>query len=67
MAASTAAVEIIYLQRLLKNMAFAPEEYTPVYEWSNNVLGGRERAEHLDLRKHFAHDAMQNGRLLPCA
>ena len=67
MAASTAAVEVIYLRPLLKDMAFAPEGYTPVYEWSNNVLGGRERAEHLDLRKHIAHDAIQNGRLRPCA
>ena len=69
-AASMAAVEVIYLRSLLKNMGFAPEGYTPVYEdnnacieWSNNVIGGRERAKHIDLRKHFAHEAIQHGHL----
>ena len=69
-AASTAAVEVIYLRSLLKNMGFQQEGYTPVYEdnnacieWSNNVIGGRERAKHIDLRKHFAHEAIQNGHL----
>ena len=24
-------------------------------------MGGRERAKHIDIRKHFAHEAVQNG------
>jgi hypothetical protein len=27
---------------------------------SNNVIGGRERAKHIDIRKHFAHEVIQN-------
>ena len=44
---------------------------TPVYddntaciEWGNNVIGGRERAKHIDIRKHFAHEVIQNGEML---
>ncbi len=61
---------VIYLRCLLKNMGFAPKKWTPVYEdnnacieWGNNVIGGRERAKHNDIRKHFAHEAIQNGHL----
>jgi hypothetical protein len=72
--ASSAAVEDIYLRCLLKNMGFAPKKWTPVYEdnntcieWGNNVIRGRERAKHIDIRKHFAaaHEALaiQNGHL----
>ena len=68
--ASTAAVEVIYLRYLLRGMGFAPKSWTPVYEdnnacieWSNNIIGGRERAKHIDIRKHFAHEAVQNGHL----
>ena len=68
--ASTAAVEVIYLRYLLRSMGFAPKSWTPVYEdnnacieWSNNIIGGRERAKHIDIRKHFAHEAVQNGHL----
>ena len=31
--------------------------------WSNHVLGGRERAKHIDIRKHVAHEAVQNGQM----
>ncbi len=69
--ASTAAVEVIYLRYLLQSMGFAPKFWTPVYEdknacieWSNNIIGGRERAKHIDIRKHFAQKAgVQNGLL----
>jgi hypothetical protein len=51
-------------------MGFAPTGYTPVYEdntacieWSNNVIGGRERAKHIDISMQFAHGAIQNGHL----
>jgi hypothetical protein len=26
-------------------------------------FGGREHAKHIDIRKHFAHEAVQNGNL----
>ena len=68
--ASRAAVEVIYLRYLLSSMGFSPEGYTPVYEdnnacieWGNNIIGGRERAKHIDIRKHFAHEAIRLGHL----
>ena len=51
-------------------MGFEPKSPTPVYEdktacfvWTNNVIGGQERAKHIDIRKHFAHEAAQLGHL----
>ena len=73
--ASLGAVEVIYLRQLLRDMGFGPTSPTPVYEdntacieWTNNVIGairfgGRERAKHIDIRKHFAHEAAQIGHL----
>ena len=68
--ASLAAVEVIYLRQLLKQMGFAPQSWTPVYEdnnacieWSNHVIGGRERAKHIDIRKHFAHEVIKHGHM----
>ena len=67
-AASLAASEVIYLRALLGAMGFPQGSWTPVYEdnnacieWCNNVIGGRERAKHIDLRKYYAHEAVQNG------
>jgi hypothetical protein len=41
-------------------MGFAQTGPTPVFEdntacieWENNIIGGRERAKHIDIRKHF--------------
>jgi hypothetical protein len=68
-AASEMAIEVIYLRILpgLENMGFPQAPYTPVYEdntafieWGNHVIGGRERAKHIDLRKHFSHETIQN-------
>ena len=66
-AASEMAIEILYLRNLLANMGFAELPNTPVYEdntacieWGNHVIGGRERAKHIDIRKHFAHEVIQN-------
>jgi len=66
-AASEMAIEIIYLRNLLENMGFGEKPDTPVYEdntacieWGNHVIGGRERAKHIDIRKHFAHETIQN-------
>ena len=49
---------------------FGPTSPTPAYEdktacieWTNNVIGGRERAKHIEIRKHFAHEAAQIGHL----
>ena len=60
--ASEMAVEIIYLRNLLSSMRLQEDTDTPVFEgntacieWSNHVRGGRERAKHIDIRKHFAH------------
>jgi hypothetical protein len=68
--ASNAAVERIYLQSLFRNMGVTSKSWTLVYddnnaciEWSNNIIGGRERAKHIDIRKKFSHKAVQNGHL----
>ena len=69
-AASEMAIEIIYLRNLLSNMRLPQKDNTAVFEdntacieWSNHVMGGRERAKHIDIRKHFAHEAVQNGHM----
>ena len=68
---------MLYLRNLLENIGFmqAPRRTrqwadTPVYEdntacieWGNHVIGGRERAKHIDIRKHFAHETIQNRKL----
>ena len=58
------AIEVLYLRNLLANMGFVQAPDNPVYEdntacikWGNHVSGGRERAKHIDIRKHFAHDS----------
>ncbi len=68
--ASTAATEFLYIRNLLENISFAEQKPIPVYEdntacieWGNNVIGGRERAKHIDIRKHFAHEVIQNGHM----
>ncbi len=30
-------------------------------EWGYNVIGGRERAKHIDIRKYYAYEAIQLG------
>ncbi len=52
-------------------MQLHQSDYTPVLEdntacieWANHVSGGRERAKHIDIRKHFAYEAVQNGHVL---
>ena len=65
--ASTAASEVLYLRMLLECMGFAQasvyEDNTACIEWGNNVIGGRERAKHIDIQKHFAHEVIQNGEM----
>ena len=57
--ASLGVVEVIYLRQLLRDMDFGPTSPTRVYEdntaciewtlWTNNVIGERERAKHVDI------------------
>ena len=61
------AIEMLYLRNLLANMGFEQAPATPVcednaacIEWGNHVIGGRGRAKHIDIRKHFAHETIQN-------
>ena len=65
--ASEMAIDVLYLRNLLANMGFEQATDTPVYEdnaacfeWGNHVIGGRERAKHIDIRTHFAHETIQN-------
>ena len=53
---------MLYLRKLLDQLGFTQQPPTPVYEdntacieWGNNIIGGRERAKHIDIRKHFAN------------
>jgi hypothetical protein len=69
-AASTEATEVLYLRNLLESMGFAQRGPTPVYEdntacieWGNHIIGGRERAKHIDIRKHFAREVIENGQM----
>ena len=67
----TDAKEATYLRTLPQYLEFAQDGPTPVYKdntacigWGNNVIGGRERAKQIDIRKHFAHEAIKNGHLI---
>ena len=55
--ASEMAIETIYLRNLLGNMGLPQGDNTAVFEdntacieWANRVMGGRERAKHIDIR-----------------
>ena len=67
--ASEMAIKVLYLRNLIVNLGFAQAPDTPDYEdnsacieWGNlnHVIGRRERAKHIDIRKHFAHETIQN-------
>jgi hypothetical protein len=65
--ASTAGSDVLYLRKLLDQLGFTQQSPTPVYEdstacieWGNNIIGGRECAKHIDIRRHFAHEVIQN-------
>ena len=71
MAVSDISKDIIHMRSLLHSMGFAQLEATPVHddntaciEWGNNIIGGRERAKHIDIRKHFAHETIKNGHMI---
>jgi hypothetical protein len=65
--ASTLVTEVLYLRNLFDRMGFVQQKPTSVYEdnttcigWGNSVIGGSDRAKHIDIRKHFAHEVIQN-------
>ena len=35
------------------------EDNTACIEWSNHVIGRRERAKHINIQNHFAHEMIQ--------
>jgi hypothetical protein len=37
------------------------EDTTVCIKWANHVMGGGERAEHIDISKHISNAAVQNG------
>ncbi len=63
MSASDVTKEIIYIRSLLRSMGFAQgglavpapvfEDNPACIEWGNNIIGGRECAKHIDIRKQF--------------
>ncbi len=69
--ASMAGCEVLYRRDLLQRLGFTQKRPTPIYEdnttcikWGNNVISRRERAKHIDIRKHFAHKVIQNRQML---
>ena len=69
---SEMAIEVLYIHNLLENMGFAHWQAPdiPVYEdnaacmeWGYHVIGGRVRAKHIDIRKHFAQEKIQNRKM----
>ncbi len=40
------------------------EDSTACIESGNQVIGGRERVNHSDIWKHFAHEVVQKGKML---
>ncbi len=69
--ALAAGCEVLYPRALLDHFGFKQKNPTPIYEdntacieWGNNVIGGRVRVKHIDIRKHFSHEVIQNGAML---
>ena len=68
MAASALVQEVIYLRNLLERLGFPQNGPTPIFEdnrtciaWSEGAVGCSDRANHIDLRKHFVHNAVKEG------
>jgi len=66
MAASSLVQEVIYVRKLLHNLGFSQESPTEIGEdnrtciaWSEGSVGGSDRAKHIDLRRHFVHEAVK--------
>ena len=56
---------VLYLKVIQFNLysGLVFEDNNACIEWSNNVIGGRERAKHVDIRKHFVDEAVETGLL----
>ena len=66
-AASSLVQEVTYVRRFLHDLGFPQSLPTPVYEdnttciaWSEGSVGGTDQAKHIDLRRHFVHQAVQD-------
>jgi hypothetical protein len=65
-AGSAAGCEVLYLRALLDHLGFKQKKPTQIYEdntacieWGNTVIGGPERAKHINILKHFAHEVIE--------
>ena len=65
MAASSLVQEVIAVRKLLEKLGVPQKEPTTIGEdnrtciaWSEGSVGGSNRAKHIDLRKHFVHEAV---------
>jgi hypothetical protein len=63
-------INTICLLNLLGNMLLNHADYTQVFEdktacieRANHVCGGLERAKRIDISKHFAQEAVENGHM----
>ena len=70
-AASLMVQEVIYIRRLLDKLGYPQSKPTVIFEdnttcikWAEGAVGGTDRAKHIDLRKHFVHQAQQSNILL---
>ena len=68
--ASAMVQEVIYSRKFLSNLGYLQTLPTPVFAdnetciaWSEDSVGGSERAKHSDLRIHFVHEARTAGHL----
>ncbi len=69
--ALAAGCEVLYLLALLDSLGFKQKKSTPIYDhttacikWGNNIIEGSERAKHINIKKHFANEVIQNGAML---
>jgi hypothetical protein len=67
-AANSMLQEVIILCNFLDNLGFKQNGPTPIFadnktcvHWSEGSVGGSDSAKHIYLRKHFMHDARQQG------
>ena len=65
MAASSLVQEVIAIRKLLEKLGVPQTDPTVIGEdnrtciaWSEGSVGGSDRAKHIDLRKHFVHEAV---------
>ena len=64
-AVSSMVQEVICTRRILERIGFSQPEPSPVFKdnricvaWSEGLVGGSDRAKHIDLRAHFVHVAV---------